>query len=256
MSEPAKFDLSIAPEGAKRPASRRAIAISEPASLPAVTTPPQMLAMALQNGAAVETVERLMAMQERWEANQARKAFAAAIAAAKGQIKPVVRNRSGHNNKGYADFSAIAKAVDPILAEHGLSYRFRTAQAERISVTCVLEHRDGHSEETTLAGPADKTGSKNDIQAIGSTLTYLQRYSLVQALGLAAADDDDGNTAAEARPITDEQAGQITALITETKSDINAFLTWIKAESVADIPASRFADAMGRLQAKKLRGQQ
>jgi hypothetical protein len=228
----------------------RSVAITETRT---VTTPPEMLAMALQNGAAVETVERLMAMQERWEANQARKAFDAAIATAKGEIKPVVRNRAGHNNKGYADFAAIAKAVDPILAAHGLSYRFRTAQGERISVTCVLAHRDGHSEETTLTGPADKTGSKNDIQAIGSTLTYLQRYSLVQALGLAAADDDDGCAAGDDGVITDEQADQITGLLTETKSDVTAFLKWLRVESVSDIPLARFGEAIAKLQAKKAR---
>jgi hypothetical protein len=71
-------------------------------------------------------------------------------------------------------------------------------QTDRISVTCILSHRDGHSEETTLSGPPDASGNKNAIQAIGSTLTYLQRYSLVQALGLAAANDDDGRAAGKA----------------------------------------------------------
>lgn len=247
MSEVAQL-----PDHEPRKRQTRAVTINENGSLPAVTTPPQMLAMALQNGAAVETVERLMAMQERWEANEARKAFDAAIAAAKGEIKPVVRNRSGHNNKGYADFSAIAKAVDPILARHGLSYRFRTAQADRISVTCVLAHRDGHSEETTLTGPADKTGSKNDIQAIGSTLTYLQRYSLVQALGLAAADDDDGRGAADGEPITDEQADELTSLITEVGANIVLFLKYMKVESLTEIPAKDFGRAKAALEAKRV----
>ena len=37
---------------------------------------------------------------------------------------------------------------------------------------------------------ADKTGSKNAVQAIGSTVTYLQRYTLIGALGITTADDD------------------------------------------------------------------
>jgi hypothetical protein len=158
-------------------------------------TPMEMLNTALTRGADVTVLEKLMGLQERWEANQARKAFDAAIAAAKGEIGPIVRNATGHNEKRYADFAAIARTVDPVLTKHGLTYRFRTEQTDRINVTCILSHKDGHSETTTLAGPPDGSGSKNAIQAIGSTLTYLQRYSLVQMLGLASSNDDDGRAA-------------------------------------------------------------
>jgi hypothetical protein len=158
-------------------------------------TPMEMLNTALTRGADVTVLEKLMGLQERWEANQARKAFDAAIAAAKGEIGPIVRNATGHNEKRYADFAAIARTVDPVLTKYGLTYRFRTEQTDRINVTCILSHKDGHSETTTLAGPPDGSGSKNAIQAIGSTLTYLQRYSLVQMLGLASSNDDDGRAA-------------------------------------------------------------
>jgi hypothetical protein len=115
-----------------------------------------------------------------------------------------VRNATGHNSKKYADFAGIARVIDPILGQHGLSYRFRTVQTDKIAVTCIL-FGHGHSEETTLSGPADASGSKNAIQAIGSTLTYLQRYSLVQMLGIAAGDDDDGKAAGIGATTIDEQ---------------------------------------------------
>jgi len=158
-------------------------------------TPMEMLNTALTRGADVTVLEKLMGLHERWEANQARKAFDAAIAAAKGEIGPIVRNATGHNEKRYADFAAIARTVDPVLTKHGLTYRFRTEQTDRINVTCILSHKGGHSETTTLSGPPDTSGGKNAIQSIGSTLTYLQRYSLVQMLGLAASNDDDGRAA-------------------------------------------------------------
>ncbi|UQD69236.1 ERF family protein [Bradyrhizobium japonicum] len=167
-----------------------------------------MLARAVQSGADLDMIEKLMNLQERWEAGNARKAFEESLAKAKGEIPVIIRNASGHNSKKYADFAAIAKVIDPILARHGLSYRFRTTQTDKISVTCVL-FGHGHSEETTLSGPADASGSKNAIQAIGSTLTYLQRYSLVQALGLAAAEDDDGKAGAGLPTITQEQADNL-----------------------------------------------
>lgn len=211
----------------------------EPHALVAVT-PMDMLNRAVESGAGLDMVEKLMGLQERWEAGQARKAFDKAIAAAKAKITPIQRNAKGHNEKRYADFAAIAKVVDPILSEHGLSYRFRTAQSDRISVTCILSHEAGHSEETTLAGPADTSGSKNAIQAIGSTLTYLQRYSLVQMLGLAAAADDDGKSAEGAATVTQKQADDMNDLIEANAKDRKAFLKWAKVERLEDIPAANY----------------
>lgn len=228
------------------------VAVSEPAGQAlSVLTPMDMLNRAVEHNAPMEVLERLMALQERWDARQARKDFDEAIANAKAQIEPVVRNATGHNSKRYADFAAIARAVDPVISKFGLSYRFRTTQGERISVTCVLSHKSGHSEETTLAGPADATGNKNAIQAIGSTLTYLQRYSLVQALGLAAANDDDGKGAGDGGTVTDEQAAEINRLAIEVKADIGKFLAYMKAESIPDIPAKQFDAAIAALEKKR-----
>jgi hypothetical protein len=210
-------------------------------------TPLEMLDRALSSGADPDTLAKLMALQERWEAGQARKAFDEAIASAKADITPIVRNAKGHNSKAYADFSAIARAVDPIISRHGLSYRFRTAQTDRISVTCILSHKDGHFEETTLAGPADTSGNKNAIQAIGSTLTYLQRYSLVQALGLAAAHDDDGKSAGDDGLITAEQANSLGEKIDEVGADIERFCSRWKIDALMQMPAGKFKEAMASL---------
>jgi hypothetical protein len=221
-----------------------------PAPMTAVT-PMAMLGQAVASGASIEVLTKLMDLSERWEANQARKSFDEAIAAAKAEIPPIVRNAKGHNNKAYADFSAIARVVDPIIAKHGLSYRFRTKQDERINVTCVLSHKAGHSEETTLAGPADSSGSKNAIQAIGSTLTYLQRYSLVQALGLAAANDDDGRAVQNGETVTQEQADAIRELLDEVGGNRAVFLKYFKVETVEQIPAKEYDRVIASLNAKR-----
>lgn len=205
-------------------------------------TPLEMVNRALELGN-VEVVGKMLEYQERWDKMQARKAFDMAIASAKAKIKPVVRNRTGHNSKSYADFAAIARAVDPVLVEQGLSYRFRSEAGDRIIVTCILSHKDGHSEETTLSGPADKTGNKNDIQAIGSTLTYLQRYSLVQMLGLAAADDDDGRAGAGNPTITQVQADELRDLIEAKGKSRAKFLQWAKIEKIEDLSADFYEAA-------------
>ena len=214
-------------------------------------TPLAMLNRAMETGASMEVLEKFMSLHERWEAGNARKAFDTAISEAKAEIPPIVKNAKGHNDKRYANFAAIAGVVDPILSKHGLSYRFRTAQTDKISVTCVLSHRDGHNEETTLAGPADNSGSKNAIQAIGSTLTYLQRYSLIQALGLAATEDDDGRAAGAGGAITDEQVERLQREIMDTDSDLPKFLAHMKVEALTDIPAARFDAAMQALSRKR-----
>jgi hypothetical protein len=213
-------------------------------------TPLEMLDRALSSNADPDTLAKLMALQERWQANQARMAFDEAISLAKAEIKPVIRNAKGHNDKRYADFAAIASAVDPIITKFGLSYRFKTAQTDRISVTCVLSHKEGHFEETTLAGPPDTSGSKNAIQAIGSTLTYLQRYSLTQALGLAATNDDDGKAAGMGETITDEQVVYLRELIEAVGADERKFLAHGKVERLADIRAGQFEQAVRLLKSK------
>jgi len=214
-------------------------------------TPMEMIAQGLAKGASIEILEKLFALQERWEASQQRKDFDQAIAAAKAKIPPIVRNRVGHNHARYSDFAAIAAVVDPIISEHGLHYRFRTVQDDKsIRVTCILGHRSGHQEESTLVGQADTTGSKNAIQAIGSTLTYLQRYTLIQALGLAAAHDDDGKAAGNGKTINDAQAIHLAKLVAETKTDVNKFLTWLGAESIPDILLNKYGMAEGALQRK------
>src|SRR5690606_5138426 len=133
--------------------------------------------------------------------DEARRAFDTAIAEAKGEIPVIRKNREvdftsskGRTHYRYEDFAEVARTVDPILRRHGLSYRFRVASPpnEPVTVTCILAHREGYAEEVTLTAGRDESGNKNHIQAISSTVTYLQRVTLKAALGLAAAEDDDG----------------------------------------------------------------
>jgi hypothetical protein len=99
-------------------------------------TPMDMIDRALSSNATPETLERLLALQERWEASQARKAFDEAMAAAKAEIPVISKNRTvdftsskGRTHYKHEDLAEIARTVNPILGRHGLSYRFRTSSA-------------------------------------------------------------------------------------------------------------------------------
>lgn len=224
---------------------------------PLVTTaPPTAIDMAyqlIQRGADFQSVKEMVALSKEIAAEKARNAFNEAVALAKAEIPVIAKNATDHNNKRYANFAAYAEVVDPIIARHGLRYRFRTEQTDRITVTCVLSHKDGHSEENSLSGPADSSGSKNAIQAIGSTLTYLQRYTLIQALGLAASDDDDGQKAGtgDDAPISAEQVATIRRLIDEVGADIEKFCQFMKVPALPDIRQSQFQRAVNALEAKR-----
>lgn len=235
--------------------------IPEREKLPAVVTPMSMLAKAVEGGADIDVLEKLMGLSERWDANQARKAFDNAMSAAKAEIPVIVKNRvvdftgkTGlRTNYRHEDLAEIARTVTPILAKHGLSYRYRTTSNlnEPVTVTCIVSHRDGHFEENTLSAGRDDSGNKNSIQAVGSTLTYLQRMTLKAALGLAASDDDDGTTSGgEPETISPDQVGDLQALIESKGADRARFLKYYKIERLSDLPASRFNDAMALLVAK------
>jgi len=219
-----------------------------------------MLEQAVARGADMAVLEKLMDLQERWEAHQAKKAYDAAIAAAKGQLPEIPKTkRVRYVSKtgvvveySHEELPVIAKLIDPVLSSHGLSYRFRTTSLvnEPVRVTCVVSHRDGYSEENTLEAGRDTSGSKNDIQAIGSTVTYLQRYTLKAALGLSAADDDDGRAAGKAAAITAEQLEELQKRIAHVGQDIPRFLKHYGVERIDDLPADKFDEAMAVLERK------
>lgn len=233
-------------------------AAPEAVQLPAVT-PLTMIERAIEKGADVAMIEKLMELQERNDRNLGRRAFDAAIAAAKAEIPPIHKNRKvdfttakGRTHYTHEDMAEVARTVDPILSRYGLSYRFRTSQDNRIlTVTCILSHRDGYSEETTLNGAADESGNKNHIQAIGSAATYLQRYTLKLALGLAASDDDDGRTAEKVETISADQFFAMQGLIESTATDPVKFAQYLKVENLETLTLKQFDTAMAALRHKQ-----
>ena len=225
-----------------------------------LTKPDQLMALvntAVEKGYDINIIQSLMDYQDRWDKKQAKKAFDAAMAEAVNEIPTIAKNKKaivdkdGNARYRYDDLSEIAETVKPILKKHGLSYRFRTQQNGLIvSVTCIVSHVDGHSEENTLSASNDTSGSKNAIQAVGSAVTYLERYSLKAALGLAAAEDDDAKAAGEPAVITHEQFLELNKLLDDHEINKAAFCSYMGVEAVADIPQNRFKDAKEAIKKK------
>jgi len=164
----------------------------------------ELVAHAAARGASMEELKAFIELQERLEANDARKAYVAAMAEFKRNPPQIVKDKLvGYKNKdgsftGYkhATLGSVCAAVVEGLGIHGFSHRWDTEQPPSglIAVTCVITHAMGHSEATRMEGPPDNSGKKNIIQQVASTITYLQRYTLLAATGLATNDelDDDG----------------------------------------------------------------
>jgi len=164
--------------------------------LPPPPTPLNILQEAVRSGASVDVLTQLLALQERFEANEGRKAFDESFALFKKEAPRLEKSKEvnfGANKPAYkyTPLDVIANTLGPILAKHGLSYNWRQESSkESISVTCVLRHTQGHSIENTLSAQSDPSGSKNAIQAIGSAVSYLRRYTLLGVLGMATSDED------------------------------------------------------------------
>jgi ERF superfamily len=221
-------------------------------------TPMQMVAIAVQQGADLAKIEKLMDLQARWEADRARKAFVAAMAAFKAEPLSIIKSKKV-NIPGGAAFAhaTLADVVDGVVAslsKHGLSHKWELQQdGDRISVTCVLTHEAGHSERTTLSGLPDDSGRKNGIQQIASTVTYLERYTLMAICGLSAKDmDDDGRGAGSPKPkVSPEQVANLKALLTEVGANEINFLKWARAETLGDILASNYDACVKAIEAKR-----
>ena len=181
-------------------AETTAIAVSEPQDQSAV------MVSLIQRAATdpqfdLEKLDRLLDVKERWEREEARKAYVAALAAFKLDPPRLVKDRrvdfgEGRNRTRYnhASLGDVASLIAEGLAQHGLSHGWAVAQADGVvTVTCTLTHALGHSEQVSITGPRDDSGNKNGIQAIGSAVTYLERYTLMAITGLAAHDTDDDN---------------------------------------------------------------
>ena len=160
------------------------------------------------------------------------------------------KSKQGHNYK-YTPLPDIAEQIRQPLLKCGLTYRFEMDHGEAIKVCCVVTHLDGHSEKTEMSAHPDKSGSKNDVQAVGSTVSYLQRYTLIAALGITTADEDMDGRLQAGDTITNEELANLESLIGEVDANRESFLKFLKVESLSDLPSARYAKAVAALERKR-----
>lgn len=208
----------------------------------------------------IDKMERLIAMHERIQARDAKLAFTEAKLAMrpalpeitmKGKIVIKDKNTGAVTQETpFARFEDIHEAVTPILTEHGFDLAFRNGLSDegKVRVTTILTHEQGHSEETYFDLVHDSSGSKNAVQAVGSSTSYAKRYGVLSILNLrVAGEDDDGHTAIPPHEISVKQYHDLGKLIHGTQSDETKFVQFLvgagklKAnQGLDDLPAEHF----------------
>jgi hypothetical protein len=209
--------------------------------------------IALDPNVPIEKLERMLAMQERIQADSAKSAFAAAFAAASSEFPMIPLNGRGDKNKHYALLKDIVNLTRPVLSRHGLALSFGVESApDKVTVTAELMHVAGHSKTTSMELPRDTSGSKNAVQAVGSSQTYGQRYTAQAILGLSLGDDtdDDGAGAADSGKIDADQYLQLRNLIDEAEADEAKFCEYLKVANIEELPRKSFANAVQALRNK------
>jgi len=215
------------------------------------SSPTELIQMALNSGADLDKMEKLLAMKERWERNEARKAYHKAMADLEKDRKVGYTTQKGVVGYSHASLYNVVDKITKALSEHGLSASWQTTQHEdKIMVSCRITHQLGHSEETSLSAPADTSGSKNPIQSIGSTITYLERYTLLAATGLATyGDDTDGQL--EGEKIDENKIKILNDTIKELGVEMDKFLEYMGVEAIEDIPKKDYVKAKTMLESRK-----
>jgi len=218
--------------------------VSEP------TSPTKLIQIAIEKGVDIAQLEKLMDLQDRWEKKEAKKAFLEALSSFQSSVpylkknkiaKIVSKNGAGTFSYKYADIGSIAEQLKKPLRENGLSYRWEFSETNGIMrVTCFISHRDGHTEQTSMEAGKDDSGAKNNIQQKGSTQTYLQRYTLIGALGLSTAEgDNDGNNGTDLnidkKETTEKEVmEQWETLLGQVKNKIELQRLYFKNKNVVD----------------------
>lgn len=223
--------------------------------------PSRLIELAISKGNIdLDKLEKIMILQERFEVNEARKAYHSAMADFKANSPQINKDKkvgykTDKGNVGYSHASLynVTEKINTELSKHGLSASWTTKQNGAILVTCKITHVKGHSEETTLSAQADTSGSKNAIQAIGSTITYLERYTLLALTGLATFDQDDDSqaTGVPIEYIDDKQLNQLIDMINVKGVDTKKVLKAYNIEALVKLPKARFDEVMKVLVARK-----
>jgi hypothetical protein len=182
------------------PTNQGALAVQDAAAITQATSPMGLLQLAIEREGSIDVIERLANLQMQMMDREARIAYIQAFEEFKRTAPAIVKDSAivvnGQERGKFAKLDQICDKLIPALLAVGITHRWKTSQdGGNIVCTCYLRHRLGHEEQgATFAAPPDTSGSKNAVQAVGSTGSYLERYTLVASCGIAIKGMDSVDT--------------------------------------------------------------
>lgn len=201
----------------------------------AVAAPDSMMnfiAMALENPAIdANKLKALLDMQREVIGDQAKVAFNQALHEAQAEMPRVKKNGMvtlGDKKGGYAfaTWADMDTALRPLLDKYGftLSFDMTAKDGGGAVVTGTLTHVAGHSKSVSLPLALDTGPGRNNLQAMGSTLSYGKRYCTEMLFNIVREGADDDGKAGGTKFITADQIAELDALLKEVGRDEGPFL--------------------------------
>ena len=223
-----------------------------------INSPAEMIRLAVSGGADLDKLEKLLALQERYEANEAKKAYSNALAIVNKNIPLVNKNSiNTQTHSKYASLDNIICKTKEIYASEGFSVTFYegvTDKPENVRVCADVLHKQGHKETYYFDIPMDGRGLKGNanmtaIHAKASSVAYARKYLMCLIWNIPTA-DNDGNIVVE-NFIDENKVSILKDLLTSLQVDEAKFLEYMEVEKVEDIPASKYSKAKIALEAKR-----
>lgn len=174
---------------------------------PRAMSPAQIAAvLSEKSGVDVDKVARLMELQAAYDAQEAKRAYTAALVKFQTMAPAIIK--TGHRDDSktkkrdgtygtvkydYAELGPTMEQIRPLLQECQLAPTWRMVKNDPtwIELEPVLTHALGHSEVGGAMGskPLD-AGGMNEVQRRTATITMLKRATLFMHLGLVTNEDD------------------------------------------------------------------
>lgn len=210
----------------------------------------------------VAKMRELIDLKREIEADEARKAYAAALATVQNEMPRITKagailNKERQVQSRFARLEDIDAGLRPLLADNGFALTFNTeATVKDTIVKGTLTHRLGHSETKQISLPLDTSGSKNGIQGMGSTFAYGRRYITKMFFNVIEEnEDDDGNGGSQM--IGTEEVSLLAKKIKELAGKpeneprvTERFLKFMGVEQLSDILVKNLPKAINALRPK------
>lgn len=223
----------------------------------------------------------LLDVRSRIMQDEARVAFSEAYSAMQADLPTIsadgkieIEAKSGKRGQStpYATYKNIQKATKKILRDHKFSMLLLPEKPDsglgvimrgKLTYTCLTQYgKVAHTEECRIAAPLETGGSKNNVQGVGSSLSYTKRYTVITLLDLVSAapedQDDDGEATSpkggarkkqaeknqESTVLSGKQVMELLQAIDDCDVESSTFLTKFKIKAVHELPAEQFDEAI------------